>query len=115
MVSFLVNFVVFSAFIWAWIQIVQRWPRWKYSLLAAIWCTFWVVVDIFTHAQLSLAINVLMASYWWREVFKNKPPTDRKKVAKLVGAKAKAIKAKVVAAMPKASPVSKPTLVPVGA
>lgn len=85
---------------------------WVYSLGWAVWSTVWALYDVFVdHDQAGVAINALVASFWWREFWKQKPPRSRDKVAKLIGAKAKAIREKLVAAMPKASPIN----VPVGA
>lgn len=89
--------------------------QWLFSLVFAVWCTAWFVVACISGDQFDMAFNALLGSYWWREFWKRKPPRMRDRVKKLVGAKAKALKAKVVAAMPKPSPVGKPALVPVGA
>jgi hypothetical protein len=94
-----------------WFRIYATWPRWKSALIMAVWCSVWAVVDVFTHHPVSGAFNALMASYWWRVFWKNRPRGDRDKVSKLVGAKAKALKAKLVASMPKASPVGAQVLV----
>jgi hypothetical protein len=90
-------------------------PRWVYSLIWLAWCLTWFVVDVFSHDQVGMALQALVGSYWFREFWKHKPPRMRDKVKKLVGAKAKAIRDKLVAAMPKPSPVSKPVFAPAGA
>jgi hypothetical protein len=55
-----------------------------------------------------------LSSYWWYRFWKQKPPFDRKKADRLVGAKARALKQKLVDSMPKALPVMKPAFVPAG-
>lgn len=94
----------------AWAQ--RKVPPWAYALGWAAWCTFWFVWDVFDRDQVGMALNALIGSYWWHDFWRKKPPVDRDKVKKAIGAKAKALKAKLVASMPQASPVSQP--VPVG-
>ena len=90
-------------------------PLWKYALIWAIVCTGFVVWSILDGDHVGTAFNALYASYWWRVFWKNKPPRMRDKVAKLIGAKARAVRDKLVASMPKPSPVRRPVLAPVGA
>lgn len=119
MISTVIAIVLYVAYLFAllalctWVQTKVK--RWVYCLIWTALCAAGALIDLFSHDQVGTALNVLVASFWFHEFWKNKPPFDRKKVAKLVGAKAKAIKDKVVAAMPKASPVSKPVFAPAGA
>ena len=89
-----------------------RLPKWAYALIWAVWCTVWCIVGLLTHDSFAAAFNAVLASYWWRTFWRNKPPRMRDRVAKLIGAKARAAKAKLVAAMPKPSPVGKPAFAP---
>lgn len=114
--STLVSIVLYMGWLFAivvfcsWVQ--QRVKPWVHSLCWAVWCTTWFAVDVFiVHDQFGSALNAAVASYWWRDFWKKKPPFNRKKVEQLVGAKTKALKQKLVDSMP----VSKPVLVPVGA
>lgn len=111
----ILSLLILGGFLYFYIKVMQYWPRWRVALFLALWSTFWGVYGVFQGNQVSVAINVLVASYWWRVFWKNRPRGGRDKVAKLIGAKAKAIKDKIVAAMPKAAPVRVPQLAPVGA
>lgn len=104
--------VVYAAYLLALLSFCA-WVRtkvqpWVYSLGWAIWCTVWCIFDVFQHNQLGVAINGGLASYWWREFWKQKPPRMRDRVAKLIGAKARAVRDKLVENMPKPSPVPIP-------
>lgn len=115
-VGFLVVFVLYILALVSFCGWAQRKVKpWVYSLSWAVWCTVWFCLDIFLyHDQFGAALNAFVGSYWWRDFWKKKPPFNRKKVEQLVGAKTKALKQKLVDAMPKASPLGKPVLVPAG-
>jgi hypothetical protein len=111
----MITIVTIIALIVLFMYVATHVPIWVYSLMMALWCTVAVVINVFRHDQVGIGLNVLMGSYWWHRFWKNKPPKMRDKAANLIGAKAKAIRDKLVAAMPKVSPVRIPQLAPVGA
>jgi hypothetical protein len=78
-------------------------PRWVYWLCNALWSTGTIVYSIFFgHDSTLLRLFALAwcAFTWWL-VHKNLPPRDRRRIKKLVGAKTRALRDRLVATMPK--------------
>lgn len=85
---------------------------WVVDLFCALILTVDAVISALQGHWGWAGYDTLVASYVWRLFWRRKPPSKRK-VKKLVGAKARAVRDKLVASMPKLSPVGK--LAPVGA
>lgn len=116
---FAVSLIVILAF-YAGIFMLSTWmskkfPMWINWLFWALLSSAFFVFDIVRHDESSAAFQALIGSFYWYMFWRSKPPRMRDKAKKLIGAKAKALKEKLVAAMPKASPVGSPVLLPVGA
>lgn len=89
-------------------------PPWVYHLICAVVFTGVVILCLFPFDSTGAAINSFWASIHWYQFWKKKPPRMRDRVAKLIGAKARAVRDRLVKAMPKASPVRSPKLAPAG-
>lgn len=93
----------------------RRVPRWAMSLIVAVLELAFMVAALLTRQGFWAGIDAMLAMYWFNDFWKNRPRGMRDKIAKAIGAKARALKEKLVAAMPKSSPVRIPALVPSGA
>lgn len=113
--SLIITILWVALLITFFVMLSRRAPAWVYSLFCAIWCGCWAIVGLFQGNEFNVALNVLVGSYWAHDFWRKRPPGMKKKATEAAGAKAKAIKAKIVAAMPKSSPVRIPSLAPVGA
>lgn len=78
---------------------------WAYWACAAVWDVAWSLYDGFHGLKVGQILNLLwfiFAIYMMVKNWKNRKP---RKAYKLIGAKAKAIRDKLVKAMPKAKPI----------
>lgn len=88
-------------------------PKWVYAALFAAYQFGWSIWGYLTHARdiyhigLELA-SVLIGVYWLIVFWRNRPRGKGRKAAKLIGAKARAIRAKLIAAMPNGSAIPAP-------
>lgn len=74
-------------------------------------CLAYMIYGIVEGDQVTVACNALGASAWGLDFWNHRPPRMRGKGKKLVGAKARAVKEKLVKSMPSAAPVARPVLV----
>lgn len=88
--------------------VLKHYPMWVYDLCGVALCVYGIILNVKYHDQFWLAINATGLLSFLNSFFKNKPPRMRKKAKKLVGAKARAVKEKLVRSMPTAKPVALP-------
>lgn len=87
-------------------------PRWIFDWLGALSITPLAIDAAAEHSWWGYWFTALTVMGWWGVWHNRPPPRDKRRVRKLIGAKARALRAKLVAAMPKPSPIPRPKLSP---
>lgn len=82
-------------------------PLW-FSTASLCYWSFFAILDLVVHVStfdhIVDVVEVLICLF----VFLLRPPRNRRRVRKLIGAKARALRAKLIGAMPKPSPIPRP-------
>lgn len=87
---------------------IRWWPKWICTLIQALASTGWLILAIIDGTPWIIALFVVLAVLNWIDFWWNRPRGKGRRTAKLIGAKARAVRDALVAAMPKPSTVPAP-------
>lgn len=115
MLSWLVGAAVFLFMLWLshWqLAMNKRRPvAWWRLLISVLIMVVPLIFDLFEHANILTDLAAILIMVVWLYIaWKNRPRGKGKAALGLVGAKTRALRDKLIAAMPKVSPVSRPVL-----